>query len=105
MEERSHVVFETGEGNEALAKYDLHQPDLIVMDIYLPGKEGLETILSLRRKNPTVKILAISGNFIKGYDVCRSAKAFGAQDTLAKPFSAEVFLKCAEKLLVAVDRF
>ncbi len=99
LEAKGHRVLEAGEGNEGLARYDFHQPDLVVLDIYLPGKEGLETILLLRKKNPGVKILAVSGNLIEGYDVCRSAKAFGARDTLAKPFSAEVFLERVGRLL------
>jgi DNA-binding response OmpR family regulator len=99
LEVNGYHVVEAGDGDKALVCVDREQPDLIVLDIFLPGEEGLEIILLLRKRARPVKILAMSGNLIEGYDTCQSAKAFGAQDALAKPFSAEVFLEGVGKLL------
>ncbi|MBI3806563.1 MAG: response regulator [Nitrospirae bacterium] len=99
LEAEGYRVLEAGDGNEALAQYALHQPDLVVMDIYMPGKEGLETILQLSNHYLTVKVLAVSGNFYEGYDVGTLAKSFGAKGILPKPFSAKELLDQVETLL------
>lgn len=101
LDAKGHQVVEARDGNECLACFHRAHPDLVVLDIYMPDKDGLETILMLRKSDPAVKILVISGNLINGYDVCQSAKAFGAQASLVKPFSAEEFLERVERLLNA----
>lgn len=101
LDAKGHQVVEARDGNECLACFHSAHPDLVVLDIYMPDKDGLETIQLLRKSDPAVKILVISGNQIKGFDPCQSAKAFGAQDTLEKPFSAEEFLERVERLLNA----
>ena len=97
-----HQVVEAKDGNEGLACFHRVHPDLVVLDIYMPDREGLETILLLRKSDPAVKILAISGGVPGGLDVCHLGKAFGAQVTLMKPFSAEEFRERVERLLNTV---
>jgi DNA-binding response OmpR family regulator len=99
LEAEGHQVVEAGDGHEGLACFHRVSPDLVVLDIYLPGKEGLEIILTIRKSDRAVKILAISGNLIGGYDACKAATVFGANDALAKPFSAETFRAHVERLL------
>jgi len=101
LDAEGHQVIEAGDGNEALACFHRSHPDLVVLDIYMPNKDGLETILLLRKIDPDVKILALSGGVIKGYDVYKPAKAFGAQAALGKPFSAKEFLTHVDGLLTA----
>lgn len=62
--------------------------DLIITDLIMPGKDGIETILAMRRDKMDVPILAISGGSAEGPDLyLRSAIALGANDGLAKPFT------------------
>jgi two-component system nitrogen regulation response regulator NtrX len=56
-----HTVFAATNGKEGLELWSAHSPDLVIIDIFMPVKEGLETIQELRRKRPDVKIIAISG--------------------------------------------
>ena len=101
LENKGHDVLEAEDGNKALAHLNLERPDLIVLDIYLPDKDGLETMLDLRKGGQTVKVLAISGKFNAGYGTDALAMIFGACETLAKPFTAAVFLERVERLLTS----
>jgi CheY-like chemotaxis protein len=78
-------------GHEALQLLALKPYDVVVTDIFMPEKEGLETIIDLRRSFPTTKIVAISGggrhgNLLHALDV---AERLGAHGTLQKPFDAD----------------
>ena len=57
---------------------------LVVTDLVMPEREGLETIQALRREFPRIRILAMSGKFI-GTGL-RAAQMLGADETIAKPF-------------------
>jgi CheY-like chemotaxis protein len=99
LEGNGHSVLEAESGNNALLCIDREKPDLIVLDVYLPDKDGLETLLHLRKGGRTVKVLAISGKFNAGQGTDALAMVLGASQTLAKPFTAAVFLECVERLL------
>jgi DNA-binding response OmpR family regulator len=99
LESKGYHVEEAGNGIEALALINRYQPTLMILDIYLPGMDGLEVITQLKLRTQPVKVLAISGNAIDGFDTCKTAMALGAHDALAKPFSADIFLQRVEALL------
>jgi|CXWL01.1.fsa_nt_gi DNA-binding response OmpR family regulator len=99
LEVEGYEALEAKDGNEALALSTLHQPDLVVIDVHMPGKEGLETILLMRKHHLTAKILAISDHFYEGDDVGTIAKSFGANAILSRPFSIKEFLDHIETLL------
>ncbi|MBI5673810.1 MAG: response regulator [Nitrospirae bacterium] len=72
----------------------------MLVDLFMPGKEGLETILELRRSYPTVKIIAMSGGGAKGQvDMLRTAKVMGRCQALVKPFSREDLIGAIESQL------
>lgn len=61
--------------------------DLILMDIIMPNKEGIETILELRKKRPDLKIIAMSGGArAHSFDPLALARDVGANFSIAKPF-------------------
>ncbi|NQU60032.1 MAG: response regulator [Rhodospirillales bacterium] len=100
LEASDHEVVEAENGDLAL---DLHkkQPfDLIITDIIMPGKEGIETIMDLKQENPELPIIAISGG---GPDrhmtYLETAKFFGADHMLTKPFSSEALHQCVDTCL------
>ena len=62
-------------------------PDLVISDILMPGRGGLETMMELKRQNPAVKIIAMSGaTGVQGDGVLRMARMVGADEVLRKPF-------------------
>ena len=75
--------------------------DLVITDIVMPEKEGLETIGELRRYFPETKIIAISrgGRSLKADYVLHTAETLGAHCTLLKPFGIEELLNAVKHVL------
>jgi CheY-like chemotaxis protein len=95
-----HEVVAAGNGKEALAQYKQSPADLIITNILMPEKEGLETIQELRREDPDIKIIAISGGGQIGpADYLEVARRFGAMRTFSKPFDRKELLKAVDELL------
>jgi DNA-binding response OmpR family regulator len=84
-----YEVLEAAEGEQGLELLKSDPADLVITDIVMPGKEGVETIREVRKIHPGVKIIAISGSGTGGALYLPVAKKLGADVTLAKPFSAE----------------
>lgn len=90
LEELGHDVREAKDGNEGVSLYRHETFDLVMTDLIMPGKEGIETIMDLRRINPAVKIIAMSGGGrVTSVDYLQIAKQVGAKQVLAKPFLYE----------------
>lgn len=88
LAEEEHKVLTAQEGQEGLSLFPAHTIDLVVTDILMPGKEGLETIRELQSEHPSTKIIAYSGGQNERYPgVLNIAKKLGAALTLTKPFS------------------
>ena len=86
--EFGHTVIEARDGIEGLASFPTDGVDLVITDIVMPGKEGIEVITELRRRHPQLKILAISGGGRVGSkDYLSIATFLGAAKVLEKPFS------------------
>lgn len=97
-----HTVIEARNGKEGLASYERSQVDLVITDILMPEKEGLEVLMALRNRQPPVKIIAISGGGRQnpaGY--LHTAKMMGAARVLEKPFSNAVLMAAVNDLLPA----
>ena len=78
------------------------RPDLVVTDILMPDKEGLETILELRRSAPDLPIFAMSGGSLGGpIDVLGMARRFGALRVYPKPFDPFDMLQAVQAQLGA----
>jgi two-component system chemotaxis response regulator CheY len=94
LEEAGYRVTEARNGREAIPQYRLDQADLVIMDILMPGQDGLVTIATLRQDAPDLKVIAITGGtdrigILNFLDV---AKMFGAGRTLQKPFEMKTLL-------------
>jgi CheY-like chemotaxis protein len=89
-----HTVIEARNGKEGLELFQHANADLLITDIMMPEKEGLEVLMELRKKHPPVKIIAISGG-----DYLHMAKLMGAAKVLAKPFSTNVLIEAIDELL------
>jgi len=102
LESAGYEVITAANGREGLAAFHLQQPDLVVSDIIMPEKEGIETIMEILRDKPGTKIIAISGGGRMGNtDLLQVAKKLGATETLAKPFDPQDLLDCVALCLKA----
>lgn len=76
-------------GEAALAAYQARPADIVVTDIFMPGIDGLEVIQALRRLQPLLPIIAITGGpksmELGAIDYLEFARIFGARHTLTKP--------------------
>jgi CheY-like chemotaxis protein len=98
VEREGHRVLQASNGVEGLNIYKRERVDLVVCDIIMPEKEGIETIGELRRKNPTLKIIAISGGGrTENVDFLGMAQRLGADYVLAKPFGRDEFTTLLRK--------
>jgi DNA-binding response OmpR family regulator len=97
---RGYDVSDACNGLEGISKFISNRPDIIVMDIIMPEKEGIETIRELKRDYPSVKIIAISGGGTLGPEhYLKVALAMGADMTIKKPFRTDFLVGSIEDLL------
>ena len=88
------------DGQVGLAHFMAEPSDLVVTDIIMPNREGIETIVELRKASPSVKVIAISGGYRAGpEDFLQLARHVGADGALAKPFRLAKLLAMAAQLL------
>jgi len=86
-----HEVALAGDGDEGLRMFGEQPFDLVITDIIMPGKEGLETIIELRRLHAQIPIIAISGGGLVGTKTfLRAALELGAAAALQKPVTLAV---------------
>ena len=98
FESVGYRVQEATNGIEAIEAYNLEPADLVIMDIIMPEKEGIETILELRQMYSNIKIIAISGSGEES-PYLMMAKHLGADYILDKPFSPDELIDTVRKLL------
>lgn len=98
LEEAGYRVLESCDGEEGLAMAKRERCALAIVDLFMPGKEGLETIFAFRRDMPAVKLMAMSGG--SGHtDMLPVASSFGADGTIQKPFELDTLLATIAALL------
>lgn len=95
-------VAEASNGVAALSSLRAHPADLMVCDMFMPEKDGLETIRALRQEFPQIPVIGVSGGGLKGnIDVLHMARLLGAAEVLSKPFKPEVLIAAIQRLLAA----
>ena len=100
LEDAGHQVTEAADGVAGIQAFRDVQVDLVITDIIMPKKDGINTIWQLKQMSPDVKIIAISGGVPGGpRSDLPLAKTYGAQRTLQKPFSRNELLGAMSELL------
>ncbi|MBU8872036.1 MAG: response regulator [Gemmatimonadales bacterium] len=95
-----HTVREARDGREGIHSFRTSPSDLIITDLIMPHKEGLETIIDLRQEFPDLKIIAISGGSLGNRDnYLKTAKLCGASRIFHKPFDNNELLAAVHDLL------
>ncbi len=100
LERAGYGVEEAPDGMEGMKIYRQEPMDLIITDLIMPEKDGIETIIELRKGFPEVKIIAMSGGGRIGpEDYLNMAKGLGAMRIFSKPIEREELLKAVRELL------
>ena len=110
LEEVGHEVIEAADGVEAVATYRARRPGLVVMDIFMPRQDGIETLVRLREEFGAIKVIAISGGGgaarlrilpdAPQADVLDVARHLGANVCIPKPFEISTILAAVNLLLI-----
>ena len=88
LRSHGHQVLQASNGLEGMKLFQAEPPDLVLTDLLMPEKEGLETIREIRTHTPGAKIIAMSGGSPRwaGMDLLVLADKLGARRVLRKPF-------------------
>jgi DNA-binding response OmpR family regulator len=98
LKQQGYTVWEARDGEEGLAVFRVAEPDLVITEIVMPNKEGIATIMDLRREEPKLGIIAMSGSQ-NAPQYLKLASSLGANRTLAKPFDGPTLLATIEAVL------
>ena len=93
-----HQTVSAAGGKEGLKQYLATPADLVITDIFMPNQDGFETILELRKRFPTLSIIAMSGK-AEAANMLSMAQKLGAVETLQKPFTPAELLSAVDKAL------
>jgi len=100
LEEAGYHVTDTDSGDMALDLLKTESFDLIITDLMMPAKDGLQTILEIQRLPQKHKIIAMSsGGPSRSTRLLKVAQGYGAVETLLKPLSPDVFLEAVARAL------
>ena len=93
-------VIEAENGVDGLTQFKKEHPSIVITDLLMPDKEGLETISDIKRNDKTVKIIAMSGGgSTQNMSFLNIAKQMGADIILSKPFKPDELLGAIKALL------
>jgi DNA-binding response OmpR family regulator len=102
LTEAAHSVIEAPDGEVGLTLFAAQRPCLVITDLFMPNREGIETIQELRRISPATKIIAMSASgSASGKLYLGAAQKLGADAILAKPFKPAELLAAVERVLAA----
>lgn len=103
----SHEVLEAADGTQALSLFERRHPHVALIDIFMPGRDGVDVIRTLRAADSSIRIIAVSAgwhlklptNSGGKRDVLQDAWDAGADGTLSKPVDHRVLVTEIERLL------
>jgi CheY-like chemotaxis protein len=105
IEGAGHQVATARNGRDILQRLRESGAELVITDILMPEKEGIETIRTIRQHSRTLPIIAVSGGGRGGnMDFLSVAKTFGANLTLAKPMEPEELVRAVAELIGAAQK-
>lgn len=100
LERAGYRTATAANGKEGVELFRTTEVDLVITDIIMPEKDGIETIMDMKRTRPTLKVIAISGGGrAEPENYLHSARLLGADRTIKKPFTNEDILEAVGTLL------
>lgn len=100
LEAEGHIVEAIPDGSKVISKFRSAPYEIIVLDLIMPNKDGLEVLIELKKLNLHPKVIAVSGGgYGNAADYLSWAKTLGVDFTLQKPFSKDEFLAAVQACL------
>ena len=101
LEKAGYEIREAANGNLGIQAFRENPADLVIVDIFMPEKDGLDTFNVIQNEYPKVKVIVMSGGGKKGIqDYLKYARVFGAHHCLTKPFDNTELLSAVRELLI-----
>ena len=97
LSEKNFEIFEAGDGNEGLKIFLEQKPDIVLMDIIMPNKDGLTILKQIRENDPNAKVVMCT-SIGDQHEFIQDALKAGANDIITKPFKKEELLSVIEKV-------
>ncbi len=104
LNQLGHTCVEAADGNKAIELFRLLCPDLIITDISMPDRDGIELIMDLRLEASKVPVIAISGNSKLKPLYLQMARKLGAFEVLSKPFTLDQVRSLVSSVLSAAPQ-
>ncbi|MBN2164368.1 MAG: response regulator [Pontiellaceae bacterium] len=104
LEHKGYSVTVASDGSEGLSILSTFAPDLVITDVMMPGKDGLEVVLELRKTRQDIPVFAISGGMrMAVMDFLPMIKKFGAKKVFYKPVDLDELLVAIHEQLGVPD--
>lgn len=97
LEDGGYRVFCAADGAEGLRLHEREKPDLIILDLRMPGMDGIETLRRLRQIDPRVRVVILTA--YGSPDSIRAAADMDVSDYIGKPFDNEHFVRVIREAL------
>jgi DNA-binding response OmpR family regulator len=95
------TVVEASDGQAGIAMFHKNPPDIVLTDIFMPNRDGIEIIKELKHSSPLTKIIAMTGGGkLRMMEIASAAQVLGADYVLDKPFDSESLLTAINAVLV-----
>lgn len=101
VEPMGHPVVEASDGLQALEKFHLEKPELVILDMVMTGMYGLDVLAQMRALDPTVSVIVATADV--QHSTLEQVKAAGAKGLLTKPVTREKLTKAIETVLGGGD--
>lgn len=100
LESQRHEVLDAEDGESGMQLLEREPVDVVITDIFMPGWDGIQTLREIRKRYPSVKVIAISGGDSTGIlDLRQDAELLGAVKSLQKPFTAREIIELVQQVL------
>ncbi len=98
LQKEGYQTLQAANGPQALALAEEHQPDLVLLDMKIPGMDGIEILKRMKMKDPTIRVMIMTA--YGELDMIQEAMDLGAINHFAKPFDIADIRKVVKEILM-----
>lgn len=98
LQKEGYEIYQAANGLQALKLTDQHDPDLVLLDMKIPGMDGLEILKKMKEKNPDIRVIIMTA--YGELDLIEQTKKMGALAHFSKPFDIEEIRSAVRKYLM-----
>ncbi len=99
LQKEGYQTFQAANGIQALEIVDNHSPDLVLLDMKIPGMDGIEILKRMKQKNADIRVIIMTA--YGELDMIQEAKDLGALTHFAKPFDIDDIRKAVKQYVLA----